>query len=276
MGSGGAAPPFHPLMASGTLRHPMSLRIRNRNAFGVFLAVLLGGLLLPENASAEGKKVAIKGKIQGGESLINPVWAEAADAKNHRYTFRARSMSVGKQQRPTAYLPRELCLAVLSKEGPGAGRGTPFMVGVSGGRTSPVTLVIPDAQAVQFINHDPFAHKLFDTGKGGFGPEEMKAGGSRSWKAPNAGVYEIRDQLAPSVRTWVVVEPRVVQTAYPQINGEYVIRDLEPGTYDLQGFFMGKPVGKALSIEVKSGQGEQEIREPLVVAEPEKSREESK
>jgi len=254
----------------------MSERTRNVNARGLMVAFLLGSMALAPSASAEGKKLAIKGKVQGGETLINPVWAEANDAKNHRYTFRTRSTSAGKQQRPTAYLPRELCVAVLAKEGNGPGRGTPVSVGISGGRTTPVTVVVADGQSVQFINHDPFSHKLFDTGQGGLGPEETKPGSSRSWKAPKPGVYEIRDQLAPSVRSWVVVESRVVQTAYPRTNGEYLVRDLEPGSYDLQGFFMGKPVGKAVTIEVKPGTDEQEIRDPLVVSEPKKSDEESK
>ncbi len=259
----------------------MTARIPHGNAKGVTLALLLGSMLLAEGLLADGalaaeKTVAIKGKVQGGDTLINPVWAEANDAKNHRYTFRARSTSAGKQQRPTGYLPRELCLAVLTKSGTATARTTPAIDGVSGGRTTPVTLVVADGQTLQFINHDPFPHKLFDIGQGGLGPEETKVGGSRSWKAPKPGVYEIHDQLAPSVRTWVVVEPRVVQTAYPRMNGEYVIRDIEPGAYELQAFFMGKPVGKGLAIEVKPGNEEQEIREPLVVSESQKSAEESK
>jgi len=238
--------------------------------------VLLAAACFSPAAGAQARKFAIKGKVQGGETLLNPVWVEANDAKNHRYTFRARSSSAGKQQRPTAYLPRELCVAVLKKDGPAPGIGTPLTIGVSGGRTTPVTVVVPEGQPIQFINHDPFSHRLFDTGPGGLGPEETKAGGNRTWKPPKPGVYEIREQLTPSLRSWVVVEPRAVQFGHPRYNGEFVVRGLEPGLYDLQGFFMGKPVGKSLPIEVRTSGDEQELREPLIVSEPKKADEEAK
>jgi hypothetical protein len=237
----------------------------------VLCAVLAALVSSGTHSTAEEKKLAIKGKIQGGETLLNPVWVEASSAEKHRYTFRTRSTSVGKRaQRQTAYLPKELCIAVLRTEGSAAARGTPAMVGVSGGRTTPVTLVVAEGQAVQFINYDPFSHKLYDTSQGGLGPEETKGGASRSWKPPKAGVYELRDQLFPSVRSWVVVEPRVVQTGYPSLGGDFLVSNLEPGKYDLQGFFMGKPVGKSLPIEVIVGAEEQQIHEPLVVAEAKK------
>lgn len=242
----------------------------------VLVAAFAALLALPSVALAQPKKVAIKGKVQGGETLLNPVWVEASDAKSHRYTFRTRSTSAGKQQRPTAYLPRELCIAVLRKEGAAETRGTPVTVGVSGGRTTPVTIVVPEGQPLQFVNHDPFSHRLLDVSSGGLGPEETKAGGNRTWKPPKAAVFEVRDQLAPSLRSWVVVEPRTIASGYPKRSGEFVVRDLEPGAYDLQAYFMGKPVGKALAIDVKVGAEEQEIRDPLVVAEPKKADEEGK
>lgn len=243
---------------------------------GVVAVALLVGAGWPAIGGAQAKKVAIKGSVQGGDFLLNPVWVEANDPKNHRYSFRTRSTSAGKQQRPTAYLPKELCVAVLKKEGASEAVGTPLTIGVSGGRTTPVTVVVQEGRPVQFINHDPFPHKLYDVGSGGLGPEETRSGGNRTWKPPKPGVYEIRDQLAPSVRAWVVVEPRVVQFGHPRISGEYVVRDLEPGNYDLQGYFMGKPVGKSLSIEVRSTGDEQEIRDPLVVADEKSSGNEGK
>ncbi len=235
---------------------------------------LLGGvaaLALIDGPAATGdeKKVGVKGHIQGGDTLLNPVWNEAKDPKSHRYSFRTPSTSVGKQaKRLTAHLPKELCIAALHKEGGGTPRGTPVPVGVSGGRTSPVTLVVSEGTPVQFINYDPFPHRLFDSGKdGGFGPEDMKPGGSRTWKPPKSGTFEIRDALFPSVRSWVVVEPRTAQTTYPTLAGDYAVHDLDPGAYEFQAYFMGKAVGKPLSFDVKKAPDEQEIRDPLVVGE---------
>jgi hypothetical protein len=215
-------------------------------------------------------KVSIKGAIQGGEYLLNPVWKEAKDPKNHRFTFRAPSATVGKQAKVlTAYLPKELCIVAL-----GAGeveRGsTPHTVHVSGGRTTPVTIVVPSNQSVQFVNDDPFPHKLFSTaeGHGGFSPEETKPAGQRAWKPPGKGVHEIRDKYFPSLKSWIVVEPRAVATGHPMRTNpkEYVINGLLPGTYELRAYFMGKQVGKSINIDVKPKPEVQTVGNTLVVA----------
>ncbi|MSP26224.1 MAG: hypothetical protein EXR75_13925 [Myxococcales bacterium] len=212
----------------------------------------------------------VKGRIQGGEALINPVWAEARDPKNHRYTFRTPSATVSKAaRRITAYLPKELTIAVLKKDGAGTASGKPVLVTVSGGRTTPVTIVVPEGQNVQFVNADPFSHRLFDVGqiKNGLGPEETIRGGSRKWQPPGPGVYEIRDELSPSVRSWVVVEASVAAVTSPAPDGTFALRELPAGSYQLQGFFMGKAVGKALPIDVHPTPVEQELPNPLVVGE---------
>jgi hypothetical protein len=239
--------------------------------FGLLGLLALGG---GESASvAAEKKVAAKGRSKGGDLLLNPVWVDAAKPENHRYSmFRTRSTSVGEQaKRLTAYLPKELCIAALKKEGNGGTRAT-IVVGVSGGRTSPVTLVVAEGQTIQFVNHDPFPHKLYDVGKdGGLPQEETKAGATRTWKPAKSGTIEIRDALFPSVRSWVVVEPKVAATGYPNVGGDYVVRDLEPGSYELVAYFAGARTGKPLDLEVKAAGGdEQDVREPLVVAEAKK------
>src|SRR5438132_843200 len=104
-----------------------------------WLYALLGGLCLagPASAADDGKKLAIKGRITGGDTLNNPVWLEASDTASHRYFFRTQSTSVSeKARRLTAYLPKELCVAVLFKES-GTSHLTAPIVSVSGGRTTP-------------------------------------------------------------------------------------------------------------------------------------------
>jgi hypothetical protein len=240
-------------------------------ALGVLAAI--GGWLAPPVARAqepETPKVTIKGRIAGGERLLNPVWQEATDPKSHRYTFRMRSTTVAEDAKnPSAYLPKELCVAVLKAEGGAAARGKPEPIGVSGGRTTPVTLVVPEGQNVQFVNYDPFPHKLYDAGKvaGGLAPEETKPAGTRTWKPPKAGAYEIRDLFFPSVRSWIVVEPKSVGYGFVDLKGELSIPNLEPGDYELQAFFGGKRVGKALAVSVRPTPDVQQLPNPLVVAE---------
>ncbi len=251
---------------------------RRLAALGLALGALLMGDVGAAQAPAPAKPL-LKGKIQGGEALVNPVWAEAKDPKNHRYTFRAPSATASPAARKlTAYLPKELTIAALAKSGPGASSGKPVVVTVSGGRTTPVTIVLGEGQSVEFVNADPFSHKLYDVAKvkSGLAPEETIKGGRRKWQPPGVGVYELRDVLSPSVRSWIVVEPRVVAVTTPAPDGTFALRELEPGSYDLQGFFMGKAVGKALAVDVQLVPAEQEAPGALVVGEPKKDADEDK
>jgi hypothetical protein len=235
-------------------------------------AALTVPLLMTSKLQAQNQEQplpSIKGRTSGGELLMNPVWNEAKDPKKHRYTFRAPSPTVGaKAKKLTAYLPKELCIVALTLKLRAHPVGKPVLVTVSGGRTTPTTLVVPEGQNLQFNNHDPFPHKLFDVGKvkNGLIPQAIKGGGSRTWQPPGVGTYEIRDAFFPSVRSWVVVEPRAAAMGFVNIKGEYTINNLKPGNYDIQGYFSGKKVGKALRLTVRDRPALQNITVPLVVA----------
>ena len=99
----------------------------------------------------------------------------------------------------------------------------PLLITVGGGRTTPVTVVVAPGTRLHFENRDPFPHKLFGVGQSTFPPGEMVAMASRDWTAPGPGKYEIRDELSPSVRSWVVVEPNVAAIAYPSTQGIFLI-----------------------------------------------------
>ncbi len=100
------------------------------------------------------------------------------------------------------------------------------------------------------------------SGKGGLGDGTMAPQGTRKWTPPGPGKYEIRDRVSPSIRSWVVVEPKAVAIAYPTRKGDFAI-DLEPGTFQLRAFHNGEPVGDALSLEVKPAPAEQPLPNPL-------------
>lgn len=237
--------------------------------FGLLLVPAMAGTVVYATAQAQETetKVTIKGKIEGGDKLYNPVWIEAATPANNRYTFRQPSTTVGSSiKKLSAYLPRELAVVAL---GAGAkANSTPTQVHVSGGRTTPSTIVIAEGQNIQFVNDDPFPHQLYDTEgiKDGLAKEAIKPGGQRVWKPPAVGVYEIRDELFPSVRSWVVVEPKAVAVGRVNFKGEFIVAGLKPGEYELQGFHAGKKVGDPLKIEVRTAPETQESRDPLVVA----------
>jgi hypothetical protein len=112
-----------------------------------------------------------------------------------------------------------------------------------------VTLVARPGTKLVFLNSDPFSHALYGVGQKTFPASETKPGDTRTWSVPGPGVFEFRDELAPSVRMWVVGEPKAASIVYPTMKGEFLI-DLEPGEYTLQPYFAGKPVGEGMTVGV--------------------------
>jgi plastocyanin len=224
--------------------------------------LLLPALVLPASSPA----VTIKGKVGNTDDLLNPVWNEAKDPSQNRFDFREPASTVPPDKRILrAHLSKELCIAVLV-DSPPAPQKKKHKMTIAGGRTSPVTIVIAPGDEIEFVNKDPFEHDIYEiSGKGGFGEGNMLENGSRAWSPPGPGKYELRDKLAPSVRSWVVVEPKVVKTFFPNRHGEFFgpPTDLEPGIYTLRAYFDGEPVGDAMPIDLKPLPLEQPLKDPL-------------
>ena len=124
----------------------------------------------------------------------------------------------------------------------------PLLITVGGGRTTPVTVVVAPGTRLHFENRDPFPHRIYGVGQTTFPPGEMAPMAARDWTAPGPGRYEIRDELSPSIRSWVVVEPNVAAIAYPTSQGTFSIPQLANGEYTLRAFFAGSPVGTPKTI----------------------------
>jgi len=228
-------------------------------------------LALPVTALAAAGTITVKGRIINGGKLVNPVWTEGRDPALHRYTFREPSTTVRLDVRTTltGNLHKELCIVALGAEKAPTPK-TALRVKIIGGRTDPVTLVVAEGQQLQFENLDPFPHKLYDTGSKGLIAVETPAAKSRAWTPPAPGKYEIRDQTTPSVRSWIVVEPRAVAVGRLDRKGEFSI-ELEPGKYKLRGYFNGEPVGSELDVGINGAPAEQTLKAPLSVGESEKA-----
>lgn len=210
----------------------------------------------------------VKGRIAGAEKLMNPVWNEAKDVSARRFTFREPSPTVRADFRQLfAYAPKEVCIAAIGPVKPPP-TNRPTLVTVGGGRTTPVTLVVAPGTRIKFENRDPFPHRLYMVGdESNFGPADQPSMAAREWTAPGPGVYEIRDELAPSVRAWIVVEQDVYTCVHPNRDGAFTFEDLPASTYTLKAFFSGQEVGQAT---VQVGSGPVELREPIKVAPSEK------
>jgi hypothetical protein len=204
-------------------------------------------LLVPATAGA----AKIRGRVEGFRSLLNPVWAEAKDPKQHGYSFREPVPTVRAEfRRLFPHAPKEICVAAFAV-GPQKAQ-PPVLVRVGGGRTTPVTLVVPPGTRITLKNTDPFKHRLYGVGISTFQPNDTPRGGAREWSVPGPGVFEIRDELAPSLRMWVVGDPNVAAIAYPSMKGDFALNVEEPGDYTVQAFFAGKKVGPAIPVTVQA------------------------
>jgi hypothetical protein len=227
---------------------------------------LLAITLAPTSALA----ASVKGKVTNTRDLLNSVWNEAKDPAKRRFTFREPAASVPADARVLrGHLAKELCVAATSEAG-GAKPAGAMRIVVEGGRTSVVTVVVAPGQELQFENHDPTPHTLYEVnGKGDFSKATLAPNAQRKWTPTAPGVYELRDELSPSLRSWIVVEPKLVKAAFPTRRGDLSI-DLEPGAYKLQAYFQGAPVGEAMPIDVRPVPAEQPLPGPLKAG-PDKS-----
>lgn len=252
-----------------TMRDNHSTRNRTRSGLGnkftaaLGLLVVLGAVSVSRSTDA----AKVRGIVAGFKLLRNPVWVEAQDAKLHAFSFREAVPTVPAQARQLyPFIPKELCVAALSadKQSP----PPPVLIRIGGGRTAPVTIVVPPLTKLSFQNTDPFPHRLYGANLPSFGPSDTGRGANRDWTVPAAGVFEIRDEAAPSLRMWVIGDEHVAAIAYPSLKGEFQLSIGQPGDYEVQAFFAGKKVGPATTIKVTTS--DMDIaKTPLVVAKKE-------
>ncbi|HEY2511694.1 MAG TPA: hypothetical protein VGI39_12585 [Polyangiaceae bacterium] len=207
----------------------------------------------------------VRGHITGQEKLVPDVYTEAAKPDAHRWAWREPSPAVRSEFRTLSANPsREICIAAV--EAAAAPAQQPILIKITGGRTIPSTIAISPGTRLSFENHDPFPHKLFQVGSTTWNAEVINPTSRREWTATGAGRFEFRDALFPSVRTFVVVDPGVVDVAYPGHDGAFAFGSLASGDYVLKAFFQGKPVGKPVSVTVK-GNFLVDVKEALNVGE---------
>lgn len=226
-------------------------------------AVLSAFALL--TTSGEANPPNVRGKISGHEKLIPEVYAEASKPDSRRW--REPSPSVASQFRVLAAEPsRDICIAAMTSAN--QEKLAPLRMTVTGGRVFPTSIVVTPNTELSFKNVDPFKHRIYvttATGQVVLTPEDLEPSRDRKWAAQGAGQYIVKDELFPSVRTFVVVDPQVVQIAYPGRDGGFAF-SLPSGDYVLKAFFNGKPVGKHVNFAAKD-RGVVDLKSALNLAE---------
>lgn len=124
------------------------------------VALLLGVGLAVLGSAGVAEAAKVKGKVAGFRALLNPVWEEARDPKKRGYWFRNGPQVEPEYRHLYPHIPKELCIVALAEEKQ-APQKTAILIRVGGGRTTPVTIVVPPGQQLQFHNTDPFKHRLF-------------------------------------------------------------------------------------------------------------------
>lgn len=218
---------------------------------------------VPDPAPGQAKPVTVKGMIANFRELENPVWKDAANPKNRGYSFREAVPTIRPEYRRLfPHAPKELCIAALGADK--AKVPKPILVRVGGGRATPVTMVVPPGTQLSFKNTDPFSHQLHGVDIPTFQAANTMKGAAREWTVPAAGGFEVRDRLAPSLRFWVIGEPNVAASVYPNLKGEFAM-SLPPGEYTIQVYFAGKKIGDAKTVKVEATDLDL-TKEPIKVA----------
>ena len=222
------------------------------------------GVLSLVTASAYAAGPNVRGKISGQEKLVPDVYAEAAKPEAKRWSWREPSPSVDAKFRTLAADPsRDVCIAAMRAEDQGPLDA--LRMTVTGGRVMPTTIVVTPNTPLVFKNFDPFKHRIYVVGQKTMGAEDLEANRERKWAAPQPGRYEVRDELFPSVRTYILVDKQVAAISYPGRDGAFGF-SLPQGEYVLKAFFGGKQVGKPMPLAAKD-KSTTEMKDPLNLAE---------
>jgi hypothetical protein len=126
------------------------------------------------------------------------------------------------------------------------------IVELSNGTLTPGTIVAPHGTPLRIRNLDDFPHKLVADKLEKFDAIETSPGQSREVQLLQTGVFELRDLLAPHVRGYVHVLPKVSAVANPQGDGGFVFKDVHPGSYTVK-VFRGARELRSEELEVKEG-----------------------
>ena len=115
----------------------------------------------------------------------------------------------------------------------------PTEVDVRAGGLGKNVVVVRPGTAVKFRSVDPFDHSLYVPALDDFKPEKQSRGAFRTIEFAREGVYEVRCQLVPHFRGWIVVTAATF-VLKADASGGFSMDGLAVGDYTLRVFFRGK------------------------------------
>ena len=196
-------------------------------ALGVLGFAALGGLLVSTHASA----VDVRGTVKGGAS-------KATAVETVRGPYWREWNGFIEPKKASADLTREVAVVLIGAES----MKDAVTVALQDGTLSPSTIVMQKGSALRLRNDDDFTHQLYAERLNQFDAVETSAGQARQLQIDEEGSFPVFDRLAPHVRGYLHVLPKVSRIANPQSDGTFKFENVSPGSYTLKVFRGGSEV----------------------------------
>ncbi len=122
---------------------------------------------------------------------------------------------------------------------------------------SPPILAITQGDTVKFLNHDNVAHNVYSPDGEAYNLGTFKPDQDASYTFKKAGVYTQLCSIHPEMLAYIFVGQNPY-SAVVDAKGEYTIKDVPPGTYQLAVWNADKLKAPEKSVTVAAGQTAQE------------------
>lgn len=122
---------------------------------------------------------------------------------------------------------------------------------------SPLILAITQGDTVKFLNHDTVAHNVYSPDGEAYNLGTFKPEQNASYTFKKPGVYTQLCSIHPEMLAYIFVGQNPY-SAVVDAKGEYVIKDVPPGTYQLAVWNADKLKAPEKSVTVAAGQTAQE------------------
>lgn len=155
---------------------------------------------------------------------------------------------------PAKYLPDTV---VYLKSVPGTYPPKTHTLDQKGLQFAPKVLAITEGDTVKFLNHDTVAHNVYTPDNEAYNLGTFKPGQDASYTFKKPGTYTQLCSIHPEMLAYVFVGQNPY-SAVVDAKGEYAIKDVPPGTYQLAVWNADKLKAPEKSVTVAAGKTEQE------------------
>ncbi len=121
----------------------------------------------------------------------------------------------------------------------------------------PIMLAITQGDTVKFLNHDTVAHNVYSPDGEAYNLGTFKPEQEASYTFKKAGTYSQLCSIHPEMLGYVFVGQNPY-SAVVDAKGDYVLKDVPPGTYQLAVWNADKLKAPDKSVTVAAGKAQQE------------------